>query len=622
MFFICFINHDNYKEILKTKTNITINGYSAPRGRIIDALGNVIVDNKGIKNIYYNKIKGISREEELKIAYDLANIINTKEATMEELKKYWLIMNNFGKNLITNEEYEKYEKRKLTNSDISKLKMERIPLDELESFSDDEKKIAHIYALMNDGYSYQKKLISKNASEEECARVSEANISGLTVEMAWERVYLYENTMRSILGSIGPIPQELKHEYLDKGYELSDIVGLSFLEKEYEEYLKGQKAIYQVNKDNTLTLIKEAEKGNDLFLSIDINIQKTIEQSLQDKILLGKKSPNTQYYNESYALVGNPLTGEILAMSGQRLNDDKTFSDISSNLITSSFTIGSTVKGATIGVGYKYDLIDRDKYITDGCVKLYFVPQKCSFKRLGRINDIKALAYSSNYYQFLIAIKLTGNTYHNNMKLNATDEHFKKYRDMLKSFGLGSLTEIDLPGEQTGIEGKTVADDLLLNLAIGQYDTYTPVEILQYINSVSTGKRMKLNIVQKIVNNKDETILENKPKILNDVDVSNDDLERIRTGMNKVLLEGTGRGFVSSELNPVGKTGTSETFYEGHKTNSNAFAGYFPKDNPKYSLVVITPNVHNKEGRNGVKYYASRKITQEITDFLKDYDNN
>ena len=620
LFFICFINHYNYTKLLTEKTYITVNGGSAPRGRIIDSLGNVLVDNKGIKNIYYNKIKGITKNEELEIAKKLANIINVSMATEDELKQYWLLLNDNGKSLITDEEYELLEQRKLSTKDIKELKLERIPVEEINSFTDEDKRVAHIYYLMNNGYSYQKKLLVKNATEEECAIVSEDAISGVTVEMAWERNYLYGNTLRSILGNIGYIPQEEKDDYLSQGYELTDIVGLSYLEKEYEEYLKGTKAVYKVNKDNTLSLIKEAEKGNDLILSIDINIQMEIEKALQDKILGGKKSSNTEYYNESYALVGNPLTGSIFALSGMRLNEDQTFSDVSTNLITSSFTIGSAVKGATIGVGYKYDLIERNKYITDGCVKLYFVPQKCSFKRLGRINDITALAYSSNYYQFLIAIKLTGNNYRNNMKINATNEHFQIYRDMLKSYGLGALTQIDLPGEKTGIEGTNIADDLLLNLTIGQYDTYTPVEVLQYINSVASGQRMKLYLMEKIVNN-EEVLLENKPIVLNNVDVNADDLERIRTGMNKVLLEGTGKGYVDAKLNPVGKTGTSQTFYEGHKTNSNTFAGYFPKDNPQYSLVVITPNVHNKEGKNDIYYYASRKITRQITDFLAQYPN-
>ena len=93
-------------------------------------------------------------------------------------------------------------------------------------------------------------------------------------------------------------------------------------------------------------------------------------------------------------------------------------------------------------------MITPGAYVNDSCVKLYFVPEKCSFKRLGKVNDLTALANSSNYYQYMIAIKLTGNTYKPNMKLNATIKHFDIYRSMLASFGLGVKTEIDLPGRR------------------------------------------------------------------------------------------------------------------------------------------------------------------------------
>ncbi len=623
LFFICFKDKEKYEDLLSEKTEITVNGLSAPRGRILDTNGKVIVDNVGIKTLMYNKIKGVTLKEELDIASSLAKILDIEEAQDDVLKKYWLVTNNNGKSLITKAEYEAYDERKITNEDIEKLKYERITPEMLAKFNQVEKKAATIYALMNEGYTYQKKIILKNITEDVEAQVMEGEIPGITVEMTWERKYLYNNILRSILGSIGPISKEEKTEYLKKGYELTDIIGRSYLEKEYEDYLKGEKAIYKVNRDNTLTLIKEAQKGHDLVLNIDIDIQQKAEAIIQEKILLGRKNyANTEYFREAYAIVSNPLDGSILAIAGQRLNDDGTFSDIATNNLTSSFTIGSAVKGATIAVGYKYHLFEVGKYITDSCVKLYLVPAKCSHKSLGRINDLDALAKSSNYFQFLIAIGLTGNKYKPNMKLNATIEHFNIYRDMLKSFGLGAITEIDLPGEIEGIKGSTVADDLLLNLAIGQYDTYTPLEVIQYVNSVASGKRMQLNLMNEIKTG-EEVILKNNVKVLNEVDLDVEYLERIREGMHKVLTEGTGRGYVNSELNPVGKTGTSQTYIDTDNdgkldfaTISSTFAGYFPKDNPKYSLVVITPNVSHHSGRTDYMYYGARRITNDLTTYL------
>lgn len=615
-------NKDMYQDELLSKTEVYINGGSAPRGRILDTNGNVLVDNIGVNTIYYNKVKGISSTDEIAIAKELASILTTKKASITELKEYWLVQNNNGKDLITNEEYQLLEERKITSAEIADLKLERITDDMLEAYTELDYKAAFIYSLMNDGYVYNKKLILKDVSETEYAQVIEKNIPGITGELSWERIYLYGDTLKNIFGSVGPIPEEKKDEYLSSDYELTDTVGLSYLEQEYEEYLKGTKAKYLVNSDNTLTLVSEEKRGNDLVLSIDINLQLKVEEIIKDKIILGDTYPNTDYYKDSYALVSDPNTGSILAILGIRRNDDDTWSDISLNTINKSFTIGSAVKGATISVGYKYGLIEMDKYITDSCVKLYLVPEKCSFKSLGRINDLKALAYSSNYYQYLIAIALTGNTYKPNIKLNATEEHFNIYRNTLASFGLGVTTGIDLPGEQTGIIGKTIADDLLLNLAIGQYDTYTPVEVLQYINSLATGKRTALSLMQEIRNG-EEVILTNTPNVLNTIDLDEVYLNRIREGLKLVLSEGTGRIYVDKSINAAGKTGTSESFYDSNSdgtvdvaTITSTFAGYFPADNPKYSVVVITPNISHNNGTNDTMYYGASKITKDITNYL------
>lgn len=613
---------DTYQEKLLAKTEIYVAGGSAPRGRILDTNGNVLVDNIGVKTIYYNKIKGITPREEIAIAEHLASILTIRHANTKELKEYWLVLNDSGKHLITSEEYRLLEERKITSSELEELKKKRITDEMLAELSEIEQKAAYIYHLMNSGYVYSKKLILKDVSEEKYAKIIESNIPGITGELSWERLYLYGDTLKNIFGSIGSIPEEEKETYLSSGYELTDIVGLSYLEEEYEEYLKGTKAKYLVNSDNTLTLIEEEKRGNDLVLSIDINLQLKVEEIIKDKIILGDTYPNTDYYKDSYALVSDPNTGSILAIAGIRRNDDDTWSDISLNTINKSFTIGSAVKGATISVGYKYGLIEMDKYITDACVKLYLVPQKCSFKSLGRINDLTALAYSSNYYQYLIAIGLTGNTYKPNIKLNATEEHFNIYRNMLASYGLGVKTEIDLPGEQTGIIGKTIADDLLLNLAIGQYDTYTPVEVLQYINSLATGKRTALSLMQEI-KNAEKVILTNTPNVLNEVDLDETYLTRIREGLKLVLSEGTGRIYVDKSINAAGKTGTSESFYDSDgdgtvdvATITSTFAGYFPADNPKYSVVVITPNISHNNGSNDTMYYGASKITKDITNYL------
>ena len=119
--------HSYYEEKLTEKTQIYVSGSSAPRGRILDTNGNVLVDNVGVKTLYYNKIKGISTTEEITIAQMLASILTIREASTSELKEYWLVLNNNGKDLITAEEYQRLNERKITNDELEVLKREFKP---------------------------------------------------------------------------------------------------------------------------------------------------------------------------------------------------------------------------------------------------------------------------------------------------------------------------------------------------------------------------------------------------------------------------------------------------------------------------------------------------------------
>lgn len=635
IFILGYINiykHNFYARKLDDKQNKYISLTSAPRGRILDRNGNILVDNIGVKTIVYKKSNSVKKTDEIEIAKKLADLITLDyNESIRELKDYYILLNKEKTdNLITDKEYDLYNNRKLSNDDLYKYKLERITEEMLSTFNDKDRLTAHIYSLMNKGYKYEIKIIKdKDVTEEEYAKIIESNIKGVTGSISWERTYPYNNVLRKIFGTVSSrengVPNDKKRYYLNKGYSLNDRVGTSYLEEYYEEYLKGKKAIYKVNNDNTLTLIEKEEKGNDLVLSIDINLQMEVEKIIQDKIIAGKKLKNTEYYNHAYAIISNPNDGSILTMAGQRLNENTNeFSDISPNIINSAYTMGSVVKGASQTVGYQTNVIEPNKYMTDSCVKLYLVPEKCSFKRLGRINDITALKWSSNYYQFITAIKASGKTYRYNMKLNSTKDDFKRYRDTFASYGLGVLTDIDLPNEKPGIIGTKQADDLLLNLSIGQYDTYTPIELVQYINTIANnGKRIKLSLMNKIVDSDNNVIKKNDSKVLNTVELDNYYFERLKEGFRQVLDGGTGAGYTELKYKPAGKTGTSESFYDSDldgkvdvKTISMSYAMFAPVDNPKYSLVVISPNVSHTNGKTEYIAYINKHISKEVSKIL------
>lgn len=606
--YIAYFKHEEYYEKYLNATNKVVYGLNAPRGRILDRNGKVLVDNIGINTVVFHKLEGIDTKE---VASFLNGILPEVEtASIEEQKDYYLKYNDTDF-LLTDEEKDLYNHRKLTTKEIEERKQNR--LDDVLNYSEEEQKEIHLYYLLNKGYIYDSKIIASDISDEICAKVNTANIGGLSCEYTTKRIYMYD-TLNDILGKVGEITVENKEYYLEKGYSLNDQVGLSYLEKEYDDYLRGEKAKYLVNDDNSLTLISESKPGNDIYLSIDIDLQLKINDIIKQNIEKATKLKNTDYYNTSYVIVSNPSTGEIIASTGL-MKIKESYHDVTTNILTSSFTVGSVIKGASHTVGYQNNLIDTGKKINDSCVKLYQVPTKCSFKRLGYIDDITALKTSSNYYQFMTAIKLTGNTYKKNMKLNVTEEHFNIYRNTFASFGLGASTGIDVENESLGIKGQTIADDLLLNLSIGQYDTYTPLQLTNYINTIATsGNRYALHYLKE-VKKKDEVIYTYEPKLLNKVEGSN--FPRIQEGLKEVLYTGTGRGYTDTKYKPAGKTGTSEVVYSKNITTINqTYAMYAPYDNPKYSIVVISPNISYNNDKDTYIAPINRYISKEVSELV------
>lgn len=625
---ISYGNSEYYQNRYQELSNITVKGESAPRGKILDINGKVIVDNIGINSVIYHKGNYSTFKTELATAGKLAQLTNYKYKYSEsKLKDFYMRMYPEKVNaLITDSEYKAYSKRKITKDEITKLKLERITSEMLNELTELEKYSSYFYYLMNEGYSYANKILLSDISDELYASILEANLPGVFGEIEWKRNYLYGDSLRSILGTISnSLPKE-KVSLLSEGYTYSDKIGISGLEEYYEEFLKGEKAIYKVEDDNSLTLIKEAKKGNDLVLEIDIDMQVKCEEIIKEQILKAKKKANTEFYRESYALISDPLTGAVRTIAGIRINTngkDYSFSDVSINVIKNSYTVGSAVKAASMAVGYQENVIDIGTTMTDSCVKLWSNPAKCSYTRLGRVNDLTALTHSSNYYQFIIALGVAGQKYSYNMKAKVSEDDFLTYRNTFKTFGLGASTGIDLKGEATGLKSSKVAPDLLLNLAIGQYDTYTPVSLLQYINTVAnSGTRLSLNLMHKI-EGEEGVIKTREVKVLNKVDLEEKYMQRIQAGLRDVVRHGTGYYYRSSNVDGAGKTGTSESYidsnYDGVVDSfviSNTFLMYAPFDNPKYSMVVISPSTSNINGKSSYRSPVNRLIARNINDFL------
>jgi cell division protein FtsI/penicillin-binding protein 2 len=178
------------------------------------------------------------------------------------------------------------------------------------------------------------------------------------------------------------------------------------------------------------------------------------------------------------------------------------------------------------------------------------------------------------------------------------------------------------------------AGDLLINFAIGQYDTYTPIQLSQYISTVANGgNRMKpylLKSVYKPTKTKlTDLVYSTEPIILNKVNIEEKYLNRIKKGLRMVFEPGgTASGHINNKYEPAGKTGTSESFVDtdgdgiiDKETLSTVLVAYAPYDDPVVSFTVVTPNVATGDVSYGqmskVNTRISKKISQKYFEIYK-----
>lgn len=361
-------------------------------------------------------------------------------------------------------------------------------------------------------------------------------------------------------------------------------------------------------------MIRKGKRGDDLVLSTDIDLQLAIEKIIQNK--LSKAHIGQPYLDRTFVSVMNPKTGEILAMAGKQYVKDKEtgkteINDYALGNINSSYSMGSAVKGATVLTGYQTGAIKPYDVIRDEPIYLKGTDVKKSWDvgGFGYINDLYALKRSSNVYMFKLAMQVGGQNYvpHGPLLFDKV-ETIRKFRNNFSQFGLGVKTGIDLPGESAGIGGGIPPESgKVLDFAIGQYDTYTPLQLVQYISTIANGGyRLQPHIVKEIRKpsvKSDELgpiVYKNEPKILNKVDMKSDWVKHVQEGLKLVVNDPLGTaygGIHNKQFKIAGKTGTAQAVYDGPNRKPNqiiwtwnvTFAGYAPYDNPEVAISVVVP---------------------------------
>lgn len=655
--YLQIVKGEDYKREIERTEEISVNT-SVPRGRIYDRNGQILVGNEPKNAITYTKQQRTNTEDMLKVARKLAELIekDTSAITVRDKKDFWILNHK-------EEAYAKVsdkEKKKISGSEtksktqrqreLDDLVRERITDEELNSFTEQELEVLAIYREMASGYNYSPQIIkSGDVSEDEYALVSErlGDLPGVNTTTDWERV---RNSPLAILGTTSTpkqgVPEDKLDYYLSRGYSRNDRVGKSYIEQQYESVLQGQKTVAKNVTDRSGTVIdtvpvQEGRPGKDLVLTIDSELQAEAERVVSQKLLALKRNYGSQMLDRAFFVMLDPNNGEVLAMVGKQLvrNDSGQYevADISFGTYGMAYPVGSSIKMATVLTGYQYGAasmgevkIDEPLYIGRQRKASLFNPR--DYNRIP-INDITALTRSSNVYMFKIAIALGGGNYQRGQAISLKDDTLDKFRSSFASFGLGSRTGIDLPGEFTGQKGTEKKPGLVLDFAIGQYDTFTTMQLAQYVSTIANdGYRVAPHVVKEIrepsVDGRTLGQLseEVEPTYLNRIANSDNEIERIRQAMYTVYYNQRGtayKDFHNTKYKAAGKTGTAQTAYYDDpesdfytkETVSVSHVGFAPFDEPEIAYAVLVPHVTTIPSKVP---HPNNEIAREMADFYFD----
>lgn len=646
------VKGEDYKRKIERTDDIVVNT-PVPRGKIYDSTGKVVVENKPKYAITYTQYKGAKPEEMVKVAEKLSRIIekDTDKITERDKKDFWIIKNpKRAEEKITKKELAD---ENLTNKDRYRLQLNRITEEELNELTDEDLKVLAIYREFISGYALTPQIVkNEGVTPEEFAIVSENldALPGVDTTIDWDREYSFENTLRTVLGNVTTssegLPSEQLDHYLARGYNRNDRVGKSYLEMQYEDVLHGQKAkVKNVTKGNNLLqteVISEGERGLDLVLAIDMDLQLAVEKIIEEELLATKRLARTSLLDRAFVVLLDPHTGDVLTMAGkQYVRNEETnqmeMRDFALGNITTSYAVGSAVKGATIFTGYQTGVNYPGKYYFDTPLKIKDSPIKSSWTTMGNVNDITALERSSNVYMFRTAIAIGEGNYQYGRPLPINTKAFDIMRESFGQFGLGVRTGIDLPNETVGFKGSSVLPGHLLDLSIGQYDTYTPMQLAQYVATIANGGyRVQPHLVKEIrepsLDDEELGPIVDKigPTVLNRLNIRDEQwMKNIHTGFYRVMHGSQGTASRTGQFNgkpyqPAGKTGTAEAFYDGpNKARANApvmnlsLVAYAPFDQPEVAMAVIIPWAY--EGRSGhtVNYSIGSRVLDAYFDLKK-----
>jgi len=445
-----------------------------------------------------------------------------------------------------------------------------------------------------------------------------------------ERYYPNGSLAAHLLGWVGEINGGELATLKKKGYKEGDSIGKSGIEKIYEDDLRGQPQIERLEVDSKGRVLGSlgttpAVQGHDVQLTIDVDAQKTAEDSLQQGLQAARGSYDKQQAKHFIAPAGSavvldPRDGSVIALASNptydpsifvngikpelfaQLNDPASNFPLNDRAIQGQYAPGSTFKLATSLAALGHGMIDPTYTVDDGGkVKIgNQIFKNAGGEANGRVNIVKALTVSSDVFFYTLG----------NQFWQQRSQFGDAMQDDARQLGLGKKTGIALPFEASGRipdpdtrkklhdqnpkafpNGQWYAGDNV-NLAIGQGEmVVTPLQLVNAYATFANGGTVWVPRVGESV--KDQTgnkLRDIPPESVRKLDIPPEVRDPILQGLTGVVTDGRGTaagafaGFPFNTFPIAGKTGTAQA---GNKQDTSLFVAFGPTFDPQYAVGVV-----------------------------------
>ncbi|RAP75370.1 peptidoglycan D,D-transpeptidase FtsI family protein [Paenibacillus montanisoli] len=432
-------------------------------------------------------------------------------------------------------------------------------------------------------------------------------------------------------------------------YLQQEDVGYDGLEYMYQDVLRGKNGLktYPVNAASRIIgppVITKPEKGDNIYLTINRQVQETAEQAIMDQLqflqtttLRDKSAKNAK---TGYAVAMEVKTGKVIAMAsmpdynaniweGGKISTedyDKISNVLQNGTISpvigpykdpkeqrkhpsSIVFLGSTQKPLTILIGLNEQLFTTTTTYTD--TGSFYYGKEGSYRRrignakghvYGVLDPARAIGKSSNPFM----AKMVGDALYRKDPENGV----QIWDSYVKQFGLGADTESGLLNESNGVIGyfheeeAASAQSALILASFGQMGRYTTMQLAQYAATMAShGKRMKPQFVSEIRDSNGQVVQKFQPEVLNTINFPEKYWKEIEDGMLQVSVT----EFNNAPYKVLRKTGTSQQQVSGKTVENSVFIASAPAEDPVISVAVVIP-----EGGFGA--YGAAPVARKILD--------